>query len=68
MTKRFGDFNAVDNLNLSLQPGQIFSFLGHNGAGKTTSLNVLIGKLQPTQGTVHLNLNGKQMDIRDDTQ
>lgn len=44
MTKKFGDFTAVNNLNLDLYRDQIFCFLGHNGAGKTTSLNVLMGK------------------------
>jgi ABC-type uncharacterized transport system ATPase subunit len=45
MTKSFGSFTAVDNLNLNINKDEIFCFLGHNGAGKTTSLNVLIGKL-----------------------
>ena len=44
MSKMFGSFTAVDSLNLDLFKDEIFCFLGHNGAGKTTSLNVLIGK------------------------
>ena len=45
LTKSFGSFTAVDKLNLQLYKDEIFCFLGHNGAGKTTSLNVLMGKL-----------------------
>jgi ABC-type siderophore export system fused ATPase/permease subunit len=44
MTKKFGSFTAVDSMNLNLYKDEIFCFLGHNGAGKTTSLNVLMGK------------------------
>jgi ABC-type multidrug transport system ATPase subunit len=57
MTKKFGSFTAVDNLKLNLYKDEIFCFLGHNGAGKTTSLNVLMGKETPTLGTVLINLN-----------
>jgi len=56
MTKSFGGFVAVNKLNLKLYNDEIFCFLGHNGAGKTTSLNVLIGQLEPTEGTVKINL------------
>lgn len=45
MSKSYGDFTAVDKLNLNLYKDEIFCFLGHNGAGKTTSLNVLIGMI-----------------------
>ena len=68
MTKKFDSFIAVDKLNLNLYKNEIFCFLGHNGAGKTTSLNVLMGKEQPSIGTIRLNLNdGRgELDIRDD--
>ena len=67
MTKRFGSFVAVNNLNLSLYKNEIFCFLGHNGAGKTTSLHVLMGKEPPSQGTVLLNMdNDECLDIQDD--
>jgi ABC-type multidrug transport system ATPase subunit len=79
MTKRFGSFTAVDDLSLSLFKDEIFCFLGHNGAGKTTSLNVLMGKIRPSQGTVKLAFEGGGgqdrheatetiLDIRDDAQ
>jgi ABC-type multidrug transport system ATPase subunit len=42
----------VDNLSLDLKRDEIFCFLGHNGAGKTTSLNVLMGKEEPSKGAV----------------
>ena len=54
MTKKFGSFIAVDDLSLKLYKDEIFCFLGHNGAGKTTSLNVLMGKMRPNFGTVKL--------------
>src|ERR1700687_6144417 len=50
LTKRFGDFTAVDNLNLDVQQGEIFGFLGPNGAGKSTTIRVLCGLLTPTSG------------------
>ena len=55
--------NKIDFINKN----EIFCFLGHNGAGKTTSLNVLSGKLKPSKGTVVLNINGKTIDIQKDT-
>ena len=60
MTKQFGSFKAVDQLNLELCRDEIFCFLGHNGAGKTTSLNVLMGKQAPSQGTVKINYGSDQ--------
>lgn len=45
LTKDFSGFVAVNKLNLNVNKNEIFCFLGHNGAGKTTSLNVLIGRL-----------------------
>jgi ABC-type multidrug transport system ATPase subunit len=48
MSKNFGGFVAVNKLNLKLYKDEIFCFLGHNGAGKTTALNVLIGRLDPS--------------------
>ncbi|MFI5365654.1 MAG: ABC transporter ATP-binding protein [Candidatus Binatia bacterium] len=52
LTKRFGDFTAVDNLGIEVTPGTIFAFLGANGSGKSTTIRMLIGLLQPTAGTV----------------
>jgi ABC-2 type transport system ATP-binding protein len=50
LTKRFGKFTAVDNLNLDISKGEIFGFLGANGAGKTTAIRMLCGLLKPTSG------------------
>ncbi|MFN3328701.1 MAG: ABC transporter ATP-binding protein, partial [Fervidobacterium pennivorans] len=54
LTKKFGDFTAVDNVNLSVNRGEIFGFLGPNGAGKTTTIRMLTGVLKPTSGKVEI--------------
>jgi ABC-2 type transport system ATP-binding protein len=51
LTKRFGDFTAVDSVNFSVGKGEIFGFLGPNGAGKSTTIKMLCGILTPTSGT-----------------
>jgi ABC-2 type transport system ATP-binding protein len=51
LTKRFGDFAAVDAISLSVPRGQIFGFLGPNGAGKSTTIRMLCGILAPTDGS-----------------
>jgi ABC-2 type transport system ATP-binding protein len=50
LTKRFGDFVAVDQITFSVAKGEIFGFLGANGAGKTTAIKMLCGLSQPTEG------------------
>ena len=50
LTKRFGSFTAVDNISFSVERGEIFGFLGANGAGKTTAMRMLCGLLKPTSG------------------
>jgi ABC-2 type transport system ATP-binding protein len=50
LTKRFGDFTAVDRIDLDVKPGEIFGFLGANGAGKTTAIKMFIGLSTPTGG------------------
>ena len=50
LVKRFGDFVAVDQLNLTVQRGEVFGFLGPNGAGKSTTIRMLCGLLKPTAG------------------
>ena len=50
LTKKFGDFRAVDAISFGVGKGEIFGFLGANGAGKTTALKMLIGLLKPTSG------------------
>jgi len=52
LTKRFGDFTALDHLDLAIEPGEIYGFLGPNGAGKTTTLKIVLGLLKPTSGRV----------------
>ena len=54
LTRRYGDFTAVDNLNLEVSAGGICVFLGPNGAGKSTTVKMLTGLLQPTSGTVEV--------------
>lgn len=55
LTKRYGDFTAVDRLSLQAVPGQIFGFLGPNGAGKTTTIRIIAGLSLPTSGTALVN-------------
>lgn len=50
LTKRFGDFTAVDHISFAVQKGEIFGFLGANGAGKTTAMRMLCGLSKPTSG------------------
>src|ERR1043166_4407555 len=52
LTKRYGDFTAVDGLDLSVDRGEIFGFLGPNGAGKTTTIRILAGLSLPTTGDI----------------
>jgi ABC-2 type transport system ATP-binding protein len=51
LTKMFGTFTAVDNISFEVKKGEIFGFLGANGAGKTTAIKMLIGLSRPTSGT-----------------
>jgi len=51
LTRRFGAFTAVDHLSFEVAPGEIFGFLGANGAGKSTTIRMLCGLLTPTEGT-----------------
>ncbi|MBK7105963.1 MAG: ABC transporter ATP-binding protein [Ignavibacteriae bacterium] len=50
LTKKFGSFTAVNNINFTVKQGEIFGFLGANGAGKSTTIRMLIGVLEPTFG------------------
>ncbi|MGB9631158.1 MAG: ATP-binding cassette domain-containing protein [Candidatus Methanodesulfokora sp.] len=52
LTKKFGNFTAVDNLNLTVEAGLAFGLLGPNGAGKTTTIRMITGLIKPTAGTV----------------
>jgi ABC-2 type transport system ATP-binding protein len=55
LTKRFGEFTAVDRLALDVVPGSIFAFLGANGSGKSTTIRMLIGLLRPTEGSIEVD-------------
>ena len=52
LTMRFGGLTAVNQVDLNIEPGQIFSVIGPNGAGKTTVFNAITGIYQPTEGRV----------------
>ncbi|MBN1411056.1 MAG: ABC transporter ATP-binding protein [Spirochaetales bacterium] len=54
LTKKFGGYVAVDNLNLNIKPGETYGFLGPNGAGKTTTISMILGTLTPTEGEIFL--------------
>ncbi|CUR56394.1 putative ABC transporter ATP-binding subunit related [metagenome] len=52
LTRKYGDFTAVDNITFTCQPGRVTGFLGPNGAGKTTTMRVMVGLTPPTAGRV----------------
>src|SRR5437667_11780851 len=52
VTKRFGDFTAVDDLSFDVRPGRVFGFLGPNGAGKTTTIRMIVGITRPDSGKI----------------
>src|SRR5436309_14425775 len=54
LTKKFGDFTAVDRVSFTVQEGEIFGFLGANGAGKSTTMRMLCGLLQSTSGNARV--------------
>lgn len=55
LTKKFGNFTAVNNISFKVKEGEIFGFLGANGAGKTTAIKMLCGLLLPTSGTASIS-------------
>lgn len=55
LTRKFGEFKAVDEISLTVEKGEIFGFLGANGAGKTTAIRMLCGLLLPTSGSGTVN-------------
>jgi len=57
LTKKYGDFVAVNNLNLEIYEGEIFGLLGPNGAGKTTTILMLMGMTEPTSGAAYIDGN-----------
>ena len=67
LTRRFGDFTAVDDLNFEVAPGALCAFLGPNGAGKSTTVKVLTGLLPPSSGEVEvcgLNAQTEALELK----
>jgi ABC-2 type transport system ATP-binding protein len=65
--KRFGQVQAVEDVSFTVEPGEIFGFMGHNGAGKTTILRMLLGLTRPTAGTASVlgyDVVGETLDVR----
>jgi len=54
LTKKFGNFTAVDHVSFTVQPGEVLGYLGPNGSGKTTTIRMLCGLLRPTEGTAQI--------------
>ncbi|HYM32208.1 MAG TPA: ribosome-associated ATPase/putative transporter RbbA [Candidatus Cybelea sp.] len=63
LTRRFGEFTAVDRVDLAIRRGEIFGFVGSNGCGKTTTMKMLTGLLPPTEGDALLF--GRPIDVSD---
>ena len=55
LSKTYGDYKALNNLNLKLNKGEIFALLGQNGAGKSTTINIFLGFVKPTEGAAKIN-------------
>lgn len=67
LTKKFGNFTAVDSLELNIRSGEIYGFLGPNGAGKTTTILMLLGILRPTSGDIYLfgeKFSSRRLDLK----
>ena len=67
LTRRFGEFTAVEDVNLHVDAGQFFGFLGPNGAGKSTTIKMLTGLLAPTSGIIHIlgeDLQGNSAEVK----
>ncbi len=54
LTKKFGDFTAVNHVSFTVQPGEVLGYLGPNGSGKTTTIRMLCGLMKPTEGTARI--------------
>ncbi len=65
VSKRYGEFRAVDDLSFKVEPGRIFGFLGPNGAGKTTSIRMALGLVEPTAGEITVLGSRDTRKVRD---
>ena len=67
LVKEYATLRAVDHISFSVNPGEIVGLLGPNGAGKTTTINMILGILEPTEGSIEIldkNLKECRSDIR----
>src|SRR4029453_1054879 len=64
LRKSYGDTPAVDDLTFSTDPGEIVGLLGPNGAGKTTTTNMILGVLEPSAGSIHIEQRNLATDRR----
>ena len=66
VSKRFGEVQALDDISLQIDPGEVFGFLGANGAGKTTAMRIVLDILRPDSGTIVWNgMSNTQVSARD---
>src|SRR5690349_7397662 len=68
LTRKFGELTAVSHLNIEIQPGEIFALVGPDGAGKTTTMRVLTGLMNPTEGraiVTGLDVTKKHDQVKD---
>ena len=55
ITKKYGNFTAVDHISFKIEEGEIIGLLGPNGAGKSTTMNMITGYIEPTEGEILIN-------------
>jgi ABC-2 type transport system ATP-binding protein len=63
LVKRYGEITAVDDVDLTVNPGDVFGYLGPNGAGKTTSLRMMLGLIRPSEGSVRIFGRDPQVSV-----
>src|SRR5438132_7691201 len=62
VTKRYGGLLAVDRVSITVKPGEVLGYLGPNGSGKSTTVNMVVGLLEPSSGSVLLNGQSHEHD------